>query len=257
MNNKAILGISLGAVFAIGMMMTPAFAGFVGGDLTSALLKDHAAGNNPAKNPAHYELIVNATGNYTDYAMYQEAFNDVNATGFGLINSTGYVWAFTSHSLDDCLFGCGDYFPHGHEGQLINATGNGSTGNCPNADAELINVSDLGEAKVKVADGEFYSIIELDDIPADAKLNLEAEICDVDEVADVANMTSFTIKLNATANNALCVHVDESRSLDTVEGADGPDQRDNEKPKGKNKNWPTRVGGFNSTGTESDFCPTG
>lgn len=253
MNNKAILGISLGAVFAISMIMSPAFAGIGDGFIYDAHLKDHAAGGDPAKNPAHYELIVNATGNYTQYAIDQTLAGE-NATGFGIINSTGYVWAFTSHVFDDCdETDCGNYEPHGHEGQLINATGLGSTGNCLDADAELmLPIKDLGEAKVTVADDESYSIIELDDIPADAQLNLEAEICDVNMVPDVANVTSFTIQIDE-GSGALCVYA--VQELDVVAGVDGPDHTTTDKP--KNKHWPLKLGGFNNTeGAEDDFCPT-
>jgi len=234
------------------LTLSPAIAEVLGGEITEATLKDHAAGNNPAKNPAHYELIVNATGNYTQYAIDATTAGS-NATGFGIINNTDYVWAFTSHVFDDCNNpeDCGNYLPHGHQGQLIP----GPTENCTTADAELTMVSDLGEAKVKVSDGEEYSIVELDDIPADAMLNLEENICDIDHVDDVANVTSFTININATGGNALCVHVDSERSLDTVEGEDGPNQNNN--PNAKNPNKPNRVGGFESTGNEASFCPTG
>ena len=129
MNTKAILGISLGAVFAISMIMSPAFAGVIvlpDGTLTGGLLKDHDAGKNKNKSPAHYELQVTSVGNYTDFAVL-ETSSGTAAVGFGLINSTLYVHAFTSHDFNDCQGNpdfCGTYIPHGHGAQLILPTEN-------------------------------------------------------------------------------------------------------------------------------------
>ena len=238
MNKKAILGVSLGAVFAIGMIMSPAFAGVEStGFLTGGLLKDHDEGKHPANNPAHYDLKVKSPGNYTLFAVMQTS-SITDAVGFGLINETAYVHAFTSHSFDDCTPGapaCGNYAPHGHGGQLVIP---GAT-ECANAgaNAELTEVTNLGKAKVKVQGDE--SSIELKGIPADSEVGLLKQVCNVDEVDDVADVTAFDIR---AIGGHLCVFVDGPRST-TVDGANGPDNRN-------------RDGGFDTTGPSADvFCP--
>jgi hypothetical protein len=79
-----------------------------------------------------------------------------------------------------------------------------------------------------------YSEIELDDIPVDAPLNLNADVCEVDEVADVEPIVQFHVEIGA--GGELCVIVDQAFN---ATGLDGPE----------NKN---RAGGFNATAINAD-----
>lgn len=246
MKNKSILGISLGAVFAIGLISmnagnfavadeTPDFMTF---NVTSdgSVLKDHAAGGDPAKNPAHWELIANVTGNMTQISVdYNATGVDYGIVGIGILsNTTDYVYAVTIHNGTDSEAGV--FEPHGHKVPF-------TTGTCSNDGLllDLGSAEEIGEVKLEVFSGvgANYTIVEFDDIPYTEHLEGEDNVCD-DYTSEGTTVYAFYVGMEG---DNVCAYLTDSDGV-PVDQNDGPDKKDKTNLDGKNKNWPTRVGGF-------------